>query len=312
MKNQHVLSRSLLRWLILLPILAWAGNIQYALGAPGGLLKEYSPALVASALIAYVFLHGRARYGRAALGRYVLIVFAVAWLFETLSVITGFPFGNYHYTEIMAPYLWHVPVFVLPAYALMGYACWSLATLILGRRNAHPDLFTCLAVPPVAASAMVIWDLSMDPLRATMEGRWIWLDGGAHLGVPVSNYFGWFGVTWLMFQLFAFYLSRRPVRDFPQPIQSRAYWISVPLAYSAFAGEYLINPFVVSSPDRLIQVNDTAVAIQTLTGETAWLCLVTIIPIAILGLIAALRSPNPSLVVTSEGVSAPQSGKLSK
>lgn len=276
------------RWLIALPLVAWAGNALYALGELQGWIKEYSPALVASALIAYVALHGRQRYGWHVLGRFVLIVFAIAWIFETMSVITGFPFGNYHYTEIMAPYLWHVPVFVLPAYALMGYASWSLATLLLQRRDARPDLVTCLLAPILAAAAMTAWDLSMDPLRATYEGRWIWLDGGAHLGIPTSNYFGWFAVTWLMFQGFAAYLYRRPARGMPKPVRARMYWVSVPLAYSAFAGEYLLNPFVGAASQENVLINHASVPAGALFAQVAWLCAVTMIPLAVLGLAAAL------------------------
>lgn len=278
-------------WLIALPLIAWAGNALYALGEPQGWIKEYSPALVASALIAYVFLHGRARYGRRTLGRFVLIVFAIAWTSETISMITGFPFGNYHYTEIMAPYLWHVPVFVLPAYALMGYASWLLACLVLERRGAHVDRFALLGVPLLAATAMVIWDLSMDPLRATLEGRWVWLDGGAHLGIPISNYLGWFGVTWLMFQSFAAYLYLNPARSFPKQVRSREYWVSVPLAYSAFAGEYLLNPFVGGSQLEMTLVNQTLVPTSSLYAQVSGLCFVTMIPLALLGLVMALRSP---------------------
>ncbi|MFN3171666.1 MAG: carotenoid biosynthesis protein [Hyphomicrobiales bacterium] len=288
-------------WLIALPLIAWAGNALYALGEPQGWIKDYSPALVASALIAYVFLHGRARYGGRTLGRFVLIVFAIAWISETISMITGFPFGNYHYTEIMAPYLWHVPVFVLPAYALMGYASWSLACLVLDRRGAHLDRFALLCVPLLAATAMVIWDLSMDPLRATLEGRWVWLDGGAHLGVPISNYLGWFGVTWLMFQSFAAYLYLHPKCRFPKLVRSRAYWISVPLAYSAFAGEYLLNPVVGSSQLEMILINQTLVPTRSLYADVAGLCLSTMIPLAALGLVMALRSSASKHLGTPQG-----------
>jgi len=288
-------------WLIALPLIAWAGNALYALGEPQGWIKEYSPAVVASALIAYVFLHGRARYGGRALGRFVLIVFAIAWISETVSMITGFPFGNYHYTEIMAPYLWHVPVFVLPAYALMGYASWSLACLVLERRGAHVDRFALLGVPLLAATAMVVWDLSMDPLRATLEGRWVWLDGGAHLGIPISNYLGWFGVTWLMFQSFAAYLYLHPKRRFAKLVRSRTYWVSVPLAYSAFAGEYLLNPVVGSSQLELIRINQTLVPASSLYADVEGQCLFTMIPLAALGLVMALRTPASKRLVAPLG-----------
>ncbi len=275
--------------LLLLPLAAWFGNALYALGEPGGWLKEYSPAIVASSLIAFFVLHGKRRYGGEALWRFTIIVFAIAWIFETLSVLTGFPFGHYHYTELMAPFLWHVPVFVLPAYLLMAYASWSLATLLLNRRGARPDRAVLYAAPVLAALAMVAWDLSMDILRSTVEQRWIWVDGGPHFGIPVSNYLGWFGVTWLMFQCFAVYLRDAPVRDLPDAPRGRAYWLSVPLAYAAFAGEYLLNPFTGHGAGLSVPVNAETVAVQLLFSEAALICLMTMIPLALAGALAALR-----------------------
>lgn len=274
---------------IILALAAWVGNALYALGEAGGLLKEYSPALVATAMIAFVILHGRRRYGGEALWRFTLIVFVMAWVFETISVLTGFPFGRYHYTEVMAPFLWHVPVFVLPAYLLMAYFSWSLATLILGRRDARPDRVAFFAVPVLAAGAMVTWDLSMDILRATVEGRWIWIDGGPHFGIPVSNYLGWFGVTWLMFQSFAIYLRRRPAESWPAAPEGRTFWLSVPLAYAAFAGEYLLNPFTGTAAGLVAQVNGADVPVDVLFAGAAKVCLLTMVPLAVAGVLAALR-----------------------
>ena len=280
-------------WFLLLPGAAWAGNALYAMGQPGGVLKFYSPALVALAMIAYVILHGRQRFGAKVMWRFTLIVFAIAWTFETISVTTGFPFGRYHYTEVMAPFLWHVPVFVLPAYALMAYASWSLATLILGRPAARPDPVALWAVPLVAAGAMVAWDLSMDILRSTVEQRWIWIDGGPHYGIPASNYLGWFGVTWLMFQGFALYLWTRPAGTLPKPPTSRGFWLSVPLIYAGFAGEYLLNPFTGHGAGRLAEVNGTLVPVQSLYTDAALICLVTMLPLAAAGARAAQRLGKP-------------------
>lgn len=240
-------------------------------------------------MIAFVIMHARRRYGGEALWRFTLIVFAIAWVFESISVLTGFPFGRYHYTEVMAPFLWHVPVFVLPAYLLMAYFSWSLATLILGRRGARPDRVAFFAVPVLAAAAMVTWDLSMDILRATVEGRWVWIDGGPHFGIPVSNYLGWFLVTWLMFQSFAIYLRRRPADSWPPAPEGRAFWLSVPLAYAAFAGEYLLNPFTGTATGLVAQVNGVEVPVDMLFAGAAKVCLLTMVPLAVAGVLAALR-----------------------
>ena len=69
--------------------------------------------------------------------------------------------------------------------------------------------------PIVAAFIMTQWDLVMDPPLATISKAWIWHDGGAHFGVPFSNYLGWLLTSWLFYQAFAIYLGRRrPVSSF--------------------------------------------------------------------------------------------------
>lgn len=284
------LAPRILVWMLVLPVLAWIGNALYALGAPGGWVKEYSPALVAAAFVTYLALHGGVRYGRWVMVRMVTIVFAIGWGAEQLSVKTGFPFGNYHYTEQMAPFVGHVPVFVLIAYALMGYASWSLACLLLSKRAVRLDVGAFLTIPILAALCMVVWDLSMDPLRATVEQRWVWAKSGLHLGVPLSNYLGWFLVTWLMFQSFALsLLARSNVDPRPQPPEWQ-YWLSIPLMYSAFAGEYLLNPFNGAVAASGIVVGSSEIQLQALYVQVSTLCLVTMVPLAMLGVRSALRS----------------------
>jgi len=38
---------------------------------------------------------------------------------------------------------------------------------------------------------MTAWDLSMDPVWAEIYHAWVWRDGEAYYGVPISNFFGW-------------------------------------------------------------------------------------------------------------------------
>ena len=274
---------------------AWFGNALYALGEPGGLLKEWSPALVAGAMIAFLVVHGRRCHSGRQLFLFVLSVFLVGWFFETVSMMTGFPFGNYHYTELMSPFLGHVPVSVMPAYCVMGYASWSLARLLLARTGDPGDPVFRFAVPALAAFLMVVWDISMDPLRATVEGRWVWLDGGVHYGVPPENFFGWALVTWIMFQAFALIVSARrepPAVPLP-PAQRRRYWLSVPLVWTAFAGEYLLNPLVTGRADSVL-VEGAGVPVVELFESIAILCATTMLPLALLGVMAVLRQGEPA------------------
>jgi putative membrane protein len=138
---------------------------------------------------------------------------------------------------------------------------------------------------------MVAWDLSMDPLRATVERRWIWRHGGPHFGVPLENYVGWALVTWTMFQSFALALPRivGGSRVIEQAGSAR-YWLSVPLAYASFAAEYLLNPFAVVDDGTSVLVNGVELQVAQIFHEVALLTLSTMVPLALLAAILACRS----------------------
>ncbi|WP_180540591.1 carotenoid biosynthesis protein [Nevskia soli] len=95
----------------------------------------------------------------------------------------------------------------------MGYLSWTLAVVIAGGRRS--------AIPFVASFVMVSWDLSMEPVWATVVHAWKWLDGGPYFGVPLSNFTGWFLTVWLIYQLFALFLGRGSSTINAQPI---GYW----------------------------------------------------------------------------------------
>jgi uncharacterized membrane protein len=142
---------------------------------------------------------------------FVLIVLVVTFSLENIGVATGVPFGSYHF-EVGAtlPHIGLIPIVVGPLWFGMGYFSWIVAeTLLL-----EPDVpfrmrFQIVSLPLVAAFVMTQWDAVMDPPEATISKTWVWHDGGAHFGVPLSNYLGWLLTSWLFFQVFAIYLGRR-------------------------------------------------------------------------------------------------------
>jgi len=91
-----------------LVVLAWLGNAIYAVGVPGGSLKEYSPALVAGSMIIFVIVHGSQQWGPKRVLTFALTIFVIGWVFETLGTNTGFPFGSYSYGQKMWPFVGHV------------------------------------------------------------------------------------------------------------------------------------------------------------------------------------------------------------
>jgi uncharacterized membrane protein len=271
---------------VALAFCAWLGNFLYAAGVPGGALKYWSPALVAGAMIVFLVLHGRVLVGGRRLAAFLGIVLFVGWFYETTSLTVGFPIPGYAYADLMAPFLGHVPLFVMAAYCVMGYASWALARLLLGRTSDTGDRVLRYGVPLLATLLMVVWDLSMDPLRATVEGRWVWLDGGPHFGVPLHNFAGWMLVTWTMFQAFALLPERYPPVAPPAPGAVPGFWVSVPLVYGSFLGEYIFNPLVYPAGGSVL-VNGALIEIADIHLGIALLSAATMGPIVLAGLRAA-------------------------
>lgn len=210
-------------------------------------------ALIATGLIV-AFSHGIQRYGLKSMIIFFLIVNVVGFSFENLSVSTGFPFGNYHYTNLLRmPMIWQVPLDVALLYFAMGYMSWTIANVLLDKADERlSSRVNIYALPVVSAFLMTSWDVVMDPTWSTHFKTWIWEDGGGFFGVPLSNYLGWYLVTWLFFQAFAIYLARNSETIRPDGASEyNSYWMVAIALYLLVAGGYVVN-YMVLPNEQLI------------------------------------------------------------
>src|SRR5258706_8055874 len=154
-------------------------------------------------------IHGALRYKWSGILTFIVICLVVSNILENTSILTGFPFGHYHYTDVLGPKLFLVPLLIGPAYFATGYLAWILGTVLVGDVRRKSSAFTTFAVPFIASFAMVAWDLGFDPTSSTIHHTWIWEQGGGYFGVPLTNYLGWFFTVYVFFQLFALSLRFR-------------------------------------------------------------------------------------------------------
>ena len=180
----------------------------YAIARVLQVVPTHVPALAVVALhvicpLVFAVVHGAKAYGWRGILVFIAICFFIGNAFENLSLLTGFPFGHYYFTNVMGPKLFHVPVLLGLAYIGMGYLSWTLSSVLADGLPKRIFL-----VPVIAAFVMVAWDLSQEPVWATIVRAWIWRDGGPYFGVPLSNFAGWFLTVYIIYQLFALYLRR--------------------------------------------------------------------------------------------------------
>lgn len=182
------------------------------------LLEIAAPGLPRTAIVAldvvsamgFALAHGGRRYGARGIAVFTLICLAVGNVVENVGVATGFPFGRYYFVELMGPKLLNVPVLLGLAYIGMAYVSWHVAEAITGPGWRTAKEMRWLALPALAALVMTAWDVAQDPVWSTVLKGWVWRDGGAWFGVPLSNYLGWLGTVFTIFTLWGIYLRRQP------------------------------------------------------------------------------------------------------
>jgi putative membrane protein len=203
---------------------ALIANISFGLSIP--------IALVLSISVAFALVHGAVRYGWKGLAAFIAICLVVSNILENTSILTGFPFGHYHYTDALGPKLFLVPLLIGPAYFANGYLAWVLGNVLIGdvRRGASP--FTTFAVPFFASFLMVMWDLTFDPRASTIEHIWIWEQGGGYFGVPLTNYLGWFFTVYVFLQLFALVVRFRESGNQTMRTLPRSYYAQAIVMYA--------------------------------------------------------------------------------
>jgi len=202
-----------LLWLL---IAAYAVDPVLTDGLPESLSWPLATPIAIVIPLLFALIHGGRRYGAGGIFVFLVLCLGISNAMENLGVATGFPFGRYHYTDVLGPKLFYVPLLIGPAYFGTGYLSWTLANVLLDtdRRRDAPAL---LAAAVLGTLIMVGWDCCLDPGSSTIAHIWIWERGGGYFGVPFVNYLGWSLTVFLFLVAFAAYGVRRrdPPADLP-------------------------------------------------------------------------------------------------
>jgi len=208
-------------------------------------------ALAAIGILA-ALVHAALFYGwKDGLALFAICV-VITFVMENIGATTGFPFGHYHF-EVGAdlPHIGVIPIIVGPLWFGMGYFSWQVAAILVGAPARPSRKFDRVALPLVAAFVMTQWDVVMEPAEATIAKAWIWHDGGAHFGVPLSNYAGWLLTSWLFYQAFAIYLGRRPALPVPPAAWGRTLRL-VAIAFYLSSGLTHLTPWLLGQSGEVV------------------------------------------------------------
>ena len=245
---------------------------------------------LAAIFIASALAHASVLYGfRHALVLFVICI-AITFAVENVGVATGFPFGRYHFAvDADLPHVGSIPIIVGPLWFGGGYFAWVVASVLLDNADQHLDhRFNVIALPIVAAFVMTQWDLVMDRSASTIARIWIWHDGGADFGVPLSNYLGWLLTSWLFFQAFALYLRRNTVR-WRQGPPSRRKLLLIAILFYVSAGLTHVVPWLIGGSGEVTDAAGHVWKIQDLRETTVGVMLFTMVFTAVLAALRLIR-----------------------
>lgn len=139
------------------------------------------------------------------------LILVISGIIEHIGVETGFPFGTYTYTEVLAPKVAGVVPLAIPfAWLMVVPAAMGITERVLGARPQSTRLngWAGWRLIGVTASFALLLDVTIEPVAFHIKHFWLWENGGGYYGVPVSNFVAW----WVISALFATILLvlRRP------------------------------------------------------------------------------------------------------
>lgn len=180
--------------LLLLPILLWALTM-ISLPIVGwtwgedALIRGMSVGVVMQFLAVTTVL--AAAWGFARTARTFALVAILSFLAEWIGSTTGFPFGKYHYTDVLQPQIAGVPLLIPLAWMMMLPPAWAIARSILPQGEGQGMRVKFILLSALAFTA---WDLFLDP-QMVGWGFWVWETPGPYFGIPLINYLGWILVS---------------------------------------------------------------------------------------------------------------------
>lgn len=148
---------------------------------------------------AAMFLFGVASIGLARTAIFFVISCSFSLTSELLGTGTGWPFGNYAYTDYLGwKVLDHVPFSIPLSWFYVGFACYLVARqFVAGLGVTRQSLWTLAG----AVWLLTVWDLVLDPAMAHESLRikfWEWSETGPYFGMPIKNFIGW-SITGLLY-----------------------------------------------------------------------------------------------------------------
>ncbi|HSO25767.1 MAG TPA: bisanhydrobacterioruberin hydratase CruF [Methanobacteriaceae archaeon] len=115
------------------------------------------------------------------------ILSAYALIIETFAIITGFPYSEFQYNDLIGFKLFGYTPFTVPFAWLPLFLGSLYVASNLKIKDKKLETWQILIVSTIL---VLLTDIVLDPAAVALK-FWIWEDYGAFYGVPLMNFTGW-------------------------------------------------------------------------------------------------------------------------
>ncbi len=152
----------------------------------------------------------------------LVITFTVSTISELLGTAYGFITGQqFYYTASNLGYkvLGLVPFSVLLLWTIIIMLAYAITNLLdpgyffsLKNTLNISSLAYVLLLSTLDGFLAMNLDMILDPVHVR-SGGWVWPDGGAYFGIPISNFVAWFFIAFITTLIFRIYCLPRPFKQ---------------------------------------------------------------------------------------------------
>lgn len=187
---------------------------------------------------AFVILHSSVSLGNKKTIIFLSITLLFGLVSELLGTAYGWVYGSYYYPGNQF-FFGLVPLQTPISWAIIIYMSYSITNMFLkgfgcDKTNRNIPIISLvgllLILSAVDGLIAMNLDMIMDPLAVAPEiAGWVWIGGGPYFGVPISNFIGWFFVTFITTLIFRFYESYST-----SPKLDRSFSLYIPILYATY------------------------------------------------------------------------------
>jgi uncharacterized membrane protein len=140
-----------------------------------------------------MFVFGVQAIGWRKTSIFFVVTYVISLSSELIGTGTGWPFGNYEYTDYLG---WmvsgRVPYTIPLSWFYVGFAVYLIGEIVSQNQGWRRGAVWSVAI---GAYLLTVWDLVLDPAMAhesMVIKFWLWeTHDGAYFGMPIKNFIGW-------------------------------------------------------------------------------------------------------------------------